>query len=149
MALPLDARIALVSDVKTDGVADRYGTPSPARRHAIIIASGVVGVLALAWLAWAAWFQSTPDVQSSLRSFDVVDNHSASAVVAVKPRSKDVSASCLVRAFGEDHSVVGELNFKVAGVSGTTLREVTLRTEREATSVELVGCTAGDQSRPR
>jgi hypothetical protein len=138
-----------VTDVKTDEVADRYGAASPRRRRAVIAASGVVGVVALAWLAWATWFQSTPDVQSSLRSFDVVDSHSASAVVVVKTRSEDVSASCLVRAFGEDHSVVGELNFKVTGVSDATLREVSLRTERKATSVELVGCTTPGQQRPR
>ncbi len=138
-----------MTDVKTDEVADRYGAPSPRRRRAVIIASGVVGVVALAWLAWAAWFQSTPSVQSSLRSFEVVDSHSASAVIAVNTSSEDVSANCLVRAFGEDHSVVGELNFKVAGVSDTALREVSLRTERKATSVDLVGCTAAGQKRPR
>ena len=138
-----------MSDVKTDDVADRYGAVSPRRRRTVIIASGVVGVLALAWLAWAAWAQSTPDVQSSLRSFDVVDSHSASAVVAVNTSSEEVSASCLVRAFGKDHSVVGELNFKVTGVRDTALREVNLRTERKATSVGLVGCTAAGQPRPR
>ena len=138
-----------MTDVRTDQVADRYGAPSPRRRRAVIIASGVVGVVALAWLAWAAWFQSTPEVQSSLRSFDVVDRHGASAVVAVDTRSEEVSANCLVRAFGEDHSVVGELNFKVAHVSDTALREVSIRTERKATSVELVGCTAPGQQRPR
>ena len=138
-----------MSDVRSDAVAERYGTPSPGRRRTVIVASGVVGVLALAWLAWDAWSQSTPDVQSSLRSFDVVDTHRTDAVVAVKPRSSEVSASCLVRAFAADHSVVGELNFKVAGESDTTVREVTMRTEREATSVELIGCRTADQPRPR
>jgi len=141
--------MGLVSHMETDELVDRYGAPRPARRRAVIIASGVVGVLALAWVAWAAWSQGTPDVQSSLRSFDVVDTHRVSAVVVIKPRSRDVSASCLVRAFGRDHSVVGELNFKVAGVNGTASRTVELRTERAATSVELVGCTTADQSRPR
>lgn len=130
-------------------MSDRYGTASPRRRRLVVAVSGVVGVVALAWLAWAAWFQSTPDVQSSLRSFDVVDTHQVTASVAVKPRDADVRASCLVRAFGEDHSVVGELNFEVTGVSGTDVREVTVRTEREATSVELIGCRAGDQARRR
>ncbi len=138
-----------VSDVRTDLLADRYGTPSSARRRAVIIASGVVAGLAMAWLAWAAWAHGTPDVQSSLRSFDVVDTHTTTATVVVMPRSGEVSASCLARAFAEDHSVVGELNFKVAGVSDTVVREVTLRTEREATSVELIGCTTDGQSRPR
>ena len=50
-----------------------------------------------------------------------------------------------VKAFAEDHTVVGEATFTpVAGRN-----EVTLRTERRATSVESVGCTTPDQPRPR
>jgi hypothetical protein len=138
-----------VSDVRSDPVAERYGTPSAARRRTVILASGVIGVLALAWLAWAAWSHGTPDVQSSLRSFDVVDAHTTTVDVVVSPRSSEISASCLLRAFAEDHSVVGELNFKVADESGATVRTVTMRTERGATSVELIGCRTADQSRPR
>ena len=141
--------MGVVTDLETDELADRYGAATPGRRRVVIAVSGVVGVLALAWVAWAAWSQGTPEVQSSLRTFEVVDTHTASAVVAVKTRSGDVSASCLVRAYSADHSVVGELNFKVSGASDTTSRTVELRTEREATSVELIGCTAPGQSRPR
>jgi hypothetical protein len=130
-------------------MSDRYGTDSPGRRRLVIALSGVVGLVALAWLAWAVWFQSNPDVTSSLNTFHVVDAHSATASVAVRTAEKDVKASCLVRAVGADHSVVGELNFAVTGVKGTIHRDVTLRTEREATSVEMVGCTTKDQSRPR
>ena len=138
-----------MSEVRTDPLTGRYGGQSPRRRRTVIIVSGVVGVLALAWLAWAGWVQSTPDVQSKLKSFDVVDRHSVEATVVVDTRSDDITANCLVRAFGEDHSVVGELNFKVSGVDGTVHRDVKLRTEREATSVQMVGCTTRDQSRPR
>ena len=138
-----------MSDVQSDSLAGRYGTSSPARRRTVVIVSGAVGVLALAWLGWVVWFQSTPEVQSSLRTFDVVDTHTVRADILVLPRNEAVDASCLVRAFGEDHTVVGELNFKVSGAGTTVRREVELRTEREATSVELVGCTAAGQSRPR
>ena len=138
-----------MSEVRTDALAERYGGQSPRRRRAVIIVSGMVGVLAVAWLAWAGWSQSTPDVQSNLQSFDVVDTHKAEAAVVVDLRSQDVTANCLVRAFGADHSVVGELNFEVTGDRGATRHDVTLRTERKATSVELVGCTSANQSRPR
>jgi len=138
-----------VSELRTDPLAGRYGGQSPRRRRAVIIASGVVGVLAIAWLAWAGWSQGTPDVQSNLQSFDVVDTHTVDAAVVVDTRSEDVTANCLVRAFGEDHSVVGELNFEVTGESGASRHDVTVRTERGATSVELIGCTSADQSRPR
>ena len=156
LGMPPGGRIGQVTQPVTppstpaDAVmADRYGGTSPARRRAVILVSGLVGVVALAWVAWAAWFQSTPEVQSSLQSFDVVDDHSATAKVVVKPRDAGVRASCLLRASGADHSVVGELNFRVSGVSGAAVREVEVRTEREATTVELIGCTAPGQSRPR
>ena len=109
----------------------------------------MVGVLALAWLAWAGWSQSTPDVESNLQSFEVVDSHSVEATVVVDIRSDGVTANCLVRAVGTDHSVVGERNFEVTGDSGASRHDVTVRTERRATSVELIGCTSPDQSRPR
>jgi hypothetical protein len=130
-------------------MAGRYGDQTPRRRRAFILASGVVGVLALAWLAWAGWSQSTPDVESNLQSFEVVDSHSVEATVVVDIRSEGVTANCLVRAVGTDHSVVGERNFEVTGDSGASRHDVTLRTERRATSVELIGCTSPDQSRPR
>jgi hypothetical protein len=138
-----------VTELRDDALADRYGTASAGRRRTIIAVSGVVGLVAFAWVAWVFWFQSNPDVQSSLRSFDVVDTHSVRASVAVKPSSRDVSASCLVRAFGVDRSVVGELNFKVEDESRAMVHTVTVRTERKATAVELIGCTTSDQSRPR
>jgi len=54
-------------------------------------------------------------------------------------------ASCRVRALAEDKTAVGELAFTpVDGVN-----EVVIRTERRATSVEKLGCTAPDQPRPR
>ena len=130
-------------------MAGRYGGQTPRRRRAVILASGAVGVLALAWLAWAGWSQSTPDVESNLQSFEVVDSHSAKATVVVTIRSKGVTANCLVRALGTDHSVVGERNFEVTGDSGASRHDVTVRTERKATSVAMIGCTSPDQSRPR
>ena len=130
-------------------MAGRYGAQTPRRRRAVILASGVVGMLALAWLAWAGWSQSTPDVESNLQSFEVVDSHSVEATVVVDIRSEGVTANCLVRAVGTDHSVVGERNFEVTGDSGASRHDVTLRTERRATSVEMIGCTSPDQSRPR
>ncbi len=138
-----------MDDVQPDLLQERYGTAGPGRRRLIVLVSGLIGVLALVWLGWATWFQGTPEVQSSLRTFDVVDTHTVNATVILKPRSAEVSANCLLRAFAADHSVVGELNFTSTGTTGNTLRQVRLRTEREATSVELVGCTAPGQSRPR
>ncbi len=128
---------------------ERYGRPSASRRRAVIAVSGVVGVIALAWVVWAAWVQATPQVQSSLTAFSVVDDHTVHVTVAVKTRSASVRASCELQASASDHSVVGQLVFTVHGAPGTTNHDLTMRTEREAATVSMNGCTAPGQKSPR
>ena len=62
-----------------------------------------------------------------------------------QPRSDARDASCLVRAYAEDHTVVGDVSFEPK--DGTN--DVTIRTERLATSVERIGCTAEGQNNAR
>jgi hypothetical protein len=123
---------------------DRYGAARPGRRRVVQIGAGVVVAAFLGWLAWATWAQSTPPVDSEFHGFDVVDDSTTEAYVDVALRD-GVTARCVVRAMADDHSLVGELAFEPADGRN----EVVVRTERRATSVELVGCTAPGQNRPR
>ncbi len=125
-------------------LADRYGAPSPVRRRVVAVVATAVAVAFLAWLAWTTVFHASPVVESELTSYDVVDDGSAAAVVTVS-LADGVVASCRIRAFADDHTTVGEVAFEP--VDGRN--EVTVRTERRATSVTLLGCTAPDQPRPR
>lgn len=131
-----------------NGLGDRYGVATPWRRRGLVVASGLVAVLFLGWLGWTTYVHATPDVDSAMNGYDVVDEHTATAQVTVRLKNDTVVASCLVRAFAEDHTVVGELAFKPDYAAAQPV-EVTVRTEREATSVELVGCTAPGEPRPR
>jgi hypothetical protein len=132
-----------------DPLADRYGRPRPWRQRAIVAACVAVGALFLGWLAWSAWSHATPDVQSDLVSFDVVDEHTATAVVEVRFADDDVvRASCTLEAYAEDHTLVGTASFAADPGHGGRYEE-TLRTERRATSVTLVGCLAPGQTQPR
>ena len=104
----------------------------------------VVALVFGGWLAWTTVFHATPAVSSEIGGWEVVDDGSVDAVVSVD-LEEGVVASCLVRAYAADHSTVGEVAFEP--VDGRN--EVTVRTERRATSVTLLGCTAPDQPRPR
>lgn len=125
-------------------LSERYGAPAPWRRTALVAGVAVLALAFVVWVAWAAWFHGTPAVESDLAGYDVAGEHSAVAVVEVG-LDEGADASCRVRALAEDHSVVGELAF--TPTDGRN--EVEVRTERRATSVELVGCTTPDQQRPR
>ena len=127
-------------------LADRYGAPAPWRRVVLLGTCVVVVAAFLGWLGWTAWAHSTPDVDSEIVGYHVVDEHTAEATVDVRLENPQVVATCTLRAYAEDHTVVGELSFTPES-SGRSDR--TVRTERRATSVELLGCTTPGQGRPR
>jgi hypothetical protein len=91
-----------------------------------------------------------PEVTSELTGFEVVGEHAASATFTVVRRTPEVEASCLLRASASDHAVVGELNV-VVGPGDDERQDLseTVRTERRATTVEMVGCRAEGQNRRR
>jgi hypothetical protein len=131
-------------------LAERYGGPRRTRRRVTVAASAALAVAALAWLTWVMLDHGDPAVTSDLVSFDVVDQHTATATFTVVRRTPHVEASCLLRAQAPDHAVVGEQNLTIGpgGAEVTTLTEP-IRTEREATSVSVVGCLAEGQQRRR
>jgi hypothetical protein len=131
-------------------LAERYGSPSTTSRKAVVAVVVVLAGVALSWLAWVMLSHGRPLVQSDLVGFERVDEHGVSATFTVVRRDEDVAASCLLRAVAADHAIVGELDVAVGpGGAATQTLERTVRTERAATSVDVVGCTADGQSRRR
>ena len=123
---------------------DRYGAPAPWRRPVLIAAVAALAVVFLVWVAWVAWVHGTPAAESELIGYEVQSDSSAVAHVDVQIEG-DVRASCRVRATAEDHTTVGEVAF----TPEQGRNDIVVRTERRATSVELIGCTTPDQERPR
>jgi hypothetical protein len=130
-------------------LAERYGAPSRSRRPLLVAVVVVLAVAGLAWMAWVVVFHSRPEVTSQLVAYDVRGQHSATATWTVVRRDRDVRASCELRALSDDHAVVGERT--VAVTSGPTRARLTtsVRTERRAGSVQLVGCTTKDRPTPQ
>ncbi len=138
----------MVSPLSPD-LADRYGRPSRTRRPLVVGVAGLLGVTGLVWLAWVAVFHGNPQVTSQLVGFEVRGQHAAVATYTVVRQDQGVQASCLLRASAADHAVVGELSVPVRSGPTQVRMTSTVRTERRATTVDLVGCTASEQSRRR
>ena len=126
----------------------RYGGDSPWRRRALIATSALLALTFLGWLGWTTWVHATPEVASDLVGFEVLDEHTATAQVRIRLKDDTVAATCVLRAFAEDHTVVGEASF-VPTYGAAQPVEATVRTERRATSVDLIGCTTPNELRPR
>ena len=135
---------------QAEALERRYGAPDRGRRALVIAGVVLLAAAGLGWLLWATMFHGRPLVRSALVSYDDVGEHAITATVTVIRRDADVNASCLLRAFAEDHSIVGELNFAVPASAPTTVTlEQTVRTERRATAVQMMGCTADGQGQRR
>ncbi|NYD43000.1 DUF4307 domain-containing protein [Nocardioides panaciterrulae] len=132
----------------SDALRERYGAPAPWRRRVTIAASAVVALAFLGWLGWAAWAHVDPQVDSDLVGWSVDGEHAATVKVSVHLHDADVRARCLLRASAADHAIVGELSFVPRYGAPQPLVE-RVRTERRATSIELVGCTAPGQPQPQ
>lgn len=127
--------------------SERYGSRPPWLRALGFGLAGLLVVAGLVWLAWVVWFHATPSVTSELLTWQVVDDHTVSARVQVELEDGRSSRGvhCVVQATALDHTTVGEVTFTPR--DGTN--EITIRTERRATSVSRVGCTAPGQNHPR
>ncbi|HET6654288.1 MAG TPA: DUF4307 domain-containing protein [Nocardioides sp.] len=131
-------------------LADRYGTRTSTSRKGLVAVMVILAGVGLSWLAWVMLVHGRPLVQSDLNGFETVDAHTTTAEFTVVRRDDRVRASCLIRAFAADHAIVGELDVAVGpGAPTTQTLERAVRTERQATSVEVVGCVADGQSQRR
>ena len=133
-------------DPATD-LATRYATPAPWRRGLVAAVAGALVLAFAGWLTWATLYHAEPEAQSQLVSFEVVDAETVAARLDVE-LAEGVTALCRLRAYAEDHAVVGELAFEPDPAAGPRY-DVEIRTERLATTVDPLGCTTADQPRPR
>lgn len=128
-------------------LAERYGAPPAWRRPVIWVVSVAIVVASAAWVVWALRPHTDPGASSDLKAFEVIDQHTVDARVGVDIDAEATEVACLLRAYAEDHNVVGERSFSPEpGTAG--LVTVRIRTAREASSIEMVGCTTADQKRP-
>lgn len=132
----------------SDTLDQRYGATPAWRRRVGLGAVAVVALAFVGWLVWTIAAQSSPIVASEQLGFRIVDDNTATAIVQIQFRDDDVDAVCTVRAYAEDHSLVGELDFYPDPTAGDRFEE-DISTVLRATSVESEGCTAPGQTRPR
>ena len=131
-------------------LSERYGAPSRARRPLVVTGAVVLAAVALAWLTWVVMFHGRPQVTGQLTGYHVDGQHAVVTGYTVVRRDPGVAATCLLRATADDHSTVGELNVPVPPSSEKVVTlSSTVRTERRATTVDLVGCTSPGQQQGR
>ncbi|WP_372736570.1 DUF4307 domain-containing protein [Nocardioides sp.] len=131
-----------------DTLSQRYGVPADSRRPTLIVVALVLTVVFGGWLTWVIIDVTQAPVTSKLETFSILDDSTVTATLVVILADRDVEATCRLRALAEDHSTVGELAFTPDPDAGSR-QVVEIRTERRASAVQSLGCTAPGQPRPR
>jgi hypothetical protein len=132
-------------------LAQRYRGPSRTSRLVAVVLVVALAGAGIGFVGWSVLFASNPKVVSQLTAFAFPggQEHLAVANITVDRESAFTEASCHLVAIAEDHAVVGELTVPVVDGPERQSLQVEIRTERRATSVDLLGCTAPGQKRPR
>src|SRR5690242_5713557 len=103
-----------------------------------LVAGVLVGALlvgAVGLLGWTVLAHSNPQVQSQVSAYDVVSDHEAQVVLQVARESRATEAVCRLQALAADHAVVGELTQPVTDGPEDQVLQLSIRTERRATTV--------------
>ncbi|WP_181407463.1 DUF4307 domain-containing protein [Nocardioides sambongensis] len=133
---------------REDSLKDRYGAPSLTGRILVTVIGGAIVLAGLVWLGWATVFNADPPVKSEMIANDVLDDHTATVTVRLQYGDGPVETSCLVRAIAHDKVVVGEVTVHPDPDEGPD-HTFEFNTDRLATAVDWVGCTAEGQPRPQ
>ena len=120
------------------GLAERYGSRRRVRPGVAVLAVLFVGALT-AWAVWAG-VASRPSIDATLTAYDVVSAHQVRVKITAHFRDDTTQGTCLVRATAEDHTIVGEVNLTAEQLRDAQGTWIPVRTERRATTAEVVRC---------
>ncbi|WP_017936150.1 DUF4307 domain-containing protein [Nocardioides sp. Iso805N] len=126
-------------------IAQRYGGGSTWGRNAFLGIGAIIVAALIGWFVWAVWLHSHPKVGSSMESWELQGPNAVKVTVDVHIYDAAAHPTCTLLAYAEDHSTVGEHSF--TPISGRQV--ITVRTEREATSIDWRGCVAKGQRDPQ
>ncbi|MFH8928749.1 DUF4307 domain-containing protein [Streptomyces pristinaespiralis] len=123
----------------------RYGRTADERAdRKLRIVGAVLGACMLALVGWFGYdYVAGTRISAEVIKFDVVEGADEVQVHLEVRKDAQTAGSCTVRALAEDGAEVGRLDVAIGQESENRIDEVVkIRTTRQATSAELMGCNA-------
>ncbi|QGV78854.1 DUF4307 domain-containing protein [Streptomyces ficellus] len=121
----------------------RYGRSADERAdRKLKIVGSVLGVAMLALVGWFGYdYVAGQSLSAEMIKFDVSAEDRVQAHLEVR-KDRDARGSCTLRALAEDGREVGHKDVRFDQADDRIDEVVTVRTTAQATSVELLGCSA-------
>jgi hypothetical protein len=102
-----------------------------------------VALIGGGWLLWSAHHYATPDVRSTLVSFQAVDNTHISVRYSLNFKKPKASHECVLVAHDYQTNVVGQLTDQIPSGTSAVTRTVVIPTRLKAVSVSIEHCAVG------
>ncbi|GLF94327.1 DUF4307 domain-containing protein [Streptomyces yaizuensis] len=122
----------------------RYGRSADQRAdRRLKILGSVLGVGFLAMVGWFGYdYIAEQDISAEVIKFDVTSASEVQVHLEIR-KGADTTGSCTVRSRAKDGAEVGRVDVAVDGTGRSRIDEIVrVRTTAQATSAELVGCSA-------
>ncbi|MGW7290168.1 DUF4307 domain-containing protein [Streptomyces sp. NPDC054847] len=123
----------------------RYGRTADERAdRKLRIVGAVLGACMLAAVGWFGYdYVAGTRISAEVIKFDVMEGADEVQVHLEVRKDAGAAGSCTVRALAEDGAEVGRLDVAIGQEGENRVDEVVkIRTTRQATSAELMGCNA-------
>ncbi|UYQ64093.1 DUF4307 domain-containing protein [Streptomyces peucetius] len=123
----------------------RYGRSADERADRTLRSVGaVLGAGMLAVVGWFGYdYVAGTEISAEVIKFDVTEGADEVQVHLEVRKDEQATGSCTLRALAEDGGEVGRLDVRIGHAGESRLDEVvTIRTTRQATAAELMGCGA-------
>ncbi|MGN9792295.1 DUF4307 domain-containing protein [Streptomyces sp. OZ13] len=123
----------------------RYGRTADERAdRKLRIVGAVLGACMLAVVGWFGYdYVAGTRISAEVIKFDVMEGADEVQVHLEVRKDAGAAGSCTVRALAEDGAEVGRLDVAIGQEGENRIDEVVkIRTTRQATSAELMGCNA-------
>ncbi|MFJ8072779.1 DUF4307 domain-containing protein [Streptomyces sp. NPDC096176] len=124
----------------------RYGRSADERAdRKLRIVGAVLGVGMLGLVGWFGYdYVAGTKISAEVIKFDVTEGADEVQVHLEVRKDEAATGSCTLRALAEDGGEVGRLDMRIGQEGETRVDQVVkIRTTRQATSAELMGCHAG------
>ncbi len=102
-----------------------------------------IAIIGGGWLLWSANHYATPDVRSTLVSFQATDDTHISVRYSLIFKKTAVPHECVLIAHDYQTNVVGQLTDQIPAGSISPTRSVTIPTRLKAVSVSIDHCAVG------
>ncbi|MEU1277650.1 DUF4307 domain-containing protein [Streptomyces sp. NPDC005805] len=137
--------MAAVREVREGLPHGRYGRSADERAdRRLRVIGAFLGAGLVAMVGWFGYDYITGQtISAEMIKFDIVEGEKTVQAHLEIRKDAGATGTCTVRALAEDGGEVGRLDARIEDADSARIDRVfTIRTTREATSAELMGCTA-------